>query len=234
MSAPSTFTQWLLGLPIPWLTGGTHGQAEARAWGGYTDEVIAKLKSAAKCSLITAAPSDAVPHIGSERGIIQGAGESDDAYRARVAKAWETWGIAGTAYAVLLGLRFLDGTAPATSNAVITNNGIIYTLDGSDGLVITDAGINPAMSGSPPWWTMDDVTDFGSRFVVILSYDPASIDADRINRVRQEINRWKAARATCMQIIALTSGRVWGYPKTTWGHAGVKWQTSSNLVYYSP
>jgi hypothetical protein len=93
---------------------------------------------------------------------------------------------------------------------------------------------------SGPTWVCEG-TDFWSRFDVIFSPVPASWNptppgatSDEINRIRLAIQQWKPAFATVNRIVALVSGKIYGYPASqVWGAGTGNWGSVSS-TYYVP
>jgi hypothetical protein len=142
-----------------WLAGDRGGAALQRALGDVKDEQVERLLAGVKARFPERAPYDALELLGRERQIDRGIGESSANYAARIQNAWELWTRAGTAYAVLLGLR--DGGFPGARIQVV--RGREYRLDASGNLVVYQlpAGV----------WTIDPSNPaFWSKFTVLWSY----------------------------------------------------------------
>lgn len=185
---PTSITEWLQNLPIPWLVAGLNGTADVTSYGTVIDQQIALTKLAIKARFPDDAPADALVHIGHERGLIQGgsiagSSESNADFATRLKTAWDTaWPYAGTPLAILLQLYY---SLSYTNVAIVQQNGLVYTLttppnaDPTTSLVISNADLltapaapqPPATKTIPvgnPWWRFDDNTDFCSRFAVIF------------------------------------------------------------------
>jgi hypothetical protein len=66
----------------------------------------------------------------------------------------------------------------------------------------------------------DNNTDFCSRFAILFPTPPTGypFNATDLARLQATIKKWRPAKATCVGINVLTSGRMWGWPATqTWG-----------------
>lgn len=184
---PSSITEWLQNLPIPWLVGGSNGRAEVTAYGGVVDAEIATLKVATKARMPDYAPdAAALAHIGAERGIFRGPAETSASYAARLKAAWDNWSRAGNAPELLLALWFA-GWEGAT---LVTQNGLRWYVVGTPvpagayntdlvagdlcGLLATalTSGATPSQTPIPAgqaWWVFDSNTANASRFAVILN-----------------------------------------------------------------
>lgn len=164
MANPTTLTEFLQNLPIPWLCGNPEGQANAGAIGQVLDDQVDQLRQAVKAHMPTLAPADALPHIASERGLIQGPGESNSAFALRLQDAWDEWVWAGTWLGVLAQLQLSLGYASGNF-IIVQQSGLAYSLTGTvsstdpstwpTNLVTTTLGTNQNLSGSPPWWRFD-------------------------------------------------------------------------------
>ncbi len=239
MSAPTTITEWLRSLKIPWLVGGENGSADVGAYGGVLDAQVALIKEAVKARMPTEAPSDALQHIGNDRGLIQGGQysgypESDEDFAERLRLAWDnSWPYAGTPLGIF---KQLWDTLQYDYPIIIQQNGLIYTWDTTTVTVdtaaelIADATPYPTplytktIPAGEPWWRFDDKTDFCSRFMVLFwnggpgwwtdvqetLTESTAPSLNEVNTMRSIISRWKNAESTCMGIYVHISGEVWG------------------------
>jgi hypothetical protein len=188
--APANFTEWLQNLPIPWLTAGAVGSKWATATGTVVDTYVGYMKQGIKARMPDFAPTDALPHIGADRKLIQGPNESNASFVARLVDAWGEWSRAGQARGVLEQLAYYT-----QSNAAIwvQQNGNAYTLssmptagtDPTSLVVQTNLSTLPetlSSSASPyrtipagtPWWFFDSNTDLCNRFAIIYPSWPFS------------------------------------------------------------
>jgi hypothetical protein len=134
------------------------------------------------------APSDALAHIGGDRGLIQGPHESDANFRIRLRYAWDDWARAGTFLELLVQLYW----AEFSGAVIVQQNGLYYTLTGSltagvdptanltignlSSLIVpltpfnviaeNHAGIIPA---NQQWFHFDGDTGFCSRFAIFFA-----------------------------------------------------------------
>lgn len=192
--------EWLRRLAIPWLVGREVGAADVTSYGTVIDDQIELTKEAVKARMPEECPSDALPYIGNERGLIQGGtvgsfSESDADFGLRLREAWDVWPYAGTPLSLLLQLYYTLGI----DNAVIVQqNGLFFTLGAvpefppltdylnysTTAALETDLPPDPTRTGFPwfaqtipagnPWWLFDNKTDLCNRFVVIF---PAPLPA---------------------------------------------------------
>ncbi len=189
MADPATIVQWLQKLPIPWLVSGIWGSKDVKSYGTFLDSQVDTLKDAVESRFPDKAPSDALTHVGGDRGLIQGPHESNSDFTIRLKKSWDSWSQAGTAGQLLLELYYYG----FHSAALIDQNGLIYTLNESstippsanqvDYVIISNAmtltiditssvDTTRSIPAGNPWWTIDFDTDFSSRFIVLFSGNP--------------------------------------------------------------
>jgi hypothetical protein len=179
---PNTYVEWLSGLPIPWLTN-TNGLNELQSYGSVLDGGVVTLNEAVKARFPDYAATDALAAIGNDRLLLRGPSESDSNYATRLKYAWDDWERAGTFLELLVQLYWTG-----FEGAVIAQqNGLVFSLSaaptaGEDPApllqVATPTTINSLTSMTSPtqpvvpagsnWWTIDQSTEFGSRFVVLL------------------------------------------------------------------
>lgn len=113
-----------------WLQGPL-GQRWLAGMGDLKDSVLADLKAAVKQRLSSYADPDALEAIGWERMIERAEGETDASYASRLASAWTSWELSGTAFGVLLAFD----AAGFTGMYVEIAGGKQYSLDGAKALV---------------------------------------------------------------------------------------------------
>lgn len=131
---PSSITEWLLNIPIPWLFAGPNGKAEWTGWGSILDFQTSLLRTAVKTRMPDYAVSGALPHIGGDRLLVQGPGESDSNFQIRLKTAWDDWARAGTPLELLVQLYWGGWTGAV----VVQQNGLAFTLSGAP-----TAGVDP-------------------------------------------------------------------------------------------
>jgi hypothetical protein len=126
-ASPQSFGEWLQNLPLSWLVSGPIGSKEAAANAAILDGQVALIKLATKAHMPGPAPSDALAHIGGDRGLEQGPAETDASFRVRLRTAWDSWSRAGTAVEMLTQLYF----AGFTGAVIAQQNGLLYSLSGA-------------------------------------------------------------------------------------------------------
>lgn len=87
---------------------GPWGTAWGASFGAEKDIVVTMAKLAVKSGFVLLAPEDALGRHGADVELIRYPIETDEAYRTRLAGAWDTWPWAGTATALLTVAAQLD------------------------------------------------------------------------------------------------------------------------------
>jgi hypothetical protein len=179
---PNTYVEWLTGLSIPWLTA-TNGLNELRSYGSVIDGGVVSLTDAVKARFPDYAATDALGEIGNDRLLLRGPSETDENYATRLKYAWDDWARAGTFLELLVQLHWtgFEGAVIAQQNGLVFSLSAAPTAgeDPTPLLVVnTPTTINSLTSMTSPsqpvvpagsnWWTIDQSTEFGSRFVVLL------------------------------------------------------------------
>lgn len=154
------FRDYLPNSAAPWLQG-PKGTAWNRAVGDVCDSVEDRVRAAVLARCPSRAMADAVLLAAAERGIERGAAESISSLAARVVKAWETWGWAGTPYGILSELRRVGYSTPR----IMSVRGKAHSLDSAGELVEVDL--------PPGSWAIDATQDFWSKFQVLFPMGPS-------------------------------------------------------------
>jgi hypothetical protein len=114
-------------LPIVWLASNPNGQGAAAAEGGLYDDQVDRLDQAVKQRMPDKCAADALPYVGDNSGLIQGAQESDLTFRARCKDKDAQWALAGTWGELLWQLYWTCGLE-AGSTFIVQQNGIATSL----------------------------------------------------------------------------------------------------------
>lgn len=120
-----SYTQWLLNLPIRWLTGNEVGQAYSKVYGTVTDRQAVRLNEAVKERMPTLCSSEALPYIATERNIIQGPDETEDHFRGRLENIWRVAPAMGKTVGLLTQLYYQG----YTDGYSIQSNGKMFQLN---------------------------------------------------------------------------------------------------------
>jgi hypothetical protein len=132
--ARTTFVDWYKTAPVPWLVSGPNGQREANTWPAVLDQLSVLLDTARKVAYPDYAPSDALPHLGGDRKLVQGPTESDANFRIRLKGVWDDWARAGTWLELLVQLYW----GGWTDIVIVQQNGLASYLTGAP-----TAGVDP-------------------------------------------------------------------------------------------
>jgi hypothetical protein len=200
------------------------GAALLKARGAQKDWLADALKQGVKARMPGAAPLDALPLIGRERGITRGRTETVDSYRARLRGAWEAWRWAGTPYGMLLAF-YWAGYRPTAGRVAIQTQGDAvaggrqFTLRADfdptvhtpeNALVIADLGV-VHLGGSPAELWPDFAVLFVGPILSAWIPTPPVDGSDEVDGIRDLISRWKPGHARCVKLV-VAGGPLWGYP----------------------
>jgi len=204
-------------------------------------------------SLPSFASTGALGLLGNDRLIDRGPSESDAAYAARLVAAPLLWRLAGTPLGLLLALSGagFSGMVVAQQNGLTWSLNATPVLADLANLVALPswvtrtekANANPPLpasaDGKPaiaaltiPWWTLDNPMDangnqYCARFAVVFpstATNPNLGVAANLTRIQGVISKWRPAKARCVGIWVVTSGKNWGDGhlygvSTNWGGA---------------
>lgn len=233
------FRTWLQPGTPTWLQG-LWGARWLQSLGQVKDEWADKLKQAIKVRLPGLAPLDALPYIGSERGLPQAPGEDPAVYAERLRTAWDTWPLAGTPLG-LLRILAIAGYYPIA----VQNKGYYYSVSSTTSPVVaTPLSIDVVYGGSYFRLDQDDGSNW-SRFLLV--FPTANIPSSwtniqqtltgatsptvtEVNAIRSLVAQWKPAKATFVEIVVITSGKLYGYPVRLYGDGGT-YGPSTSVVW---
>jgi hypothetical protein len=186
----NNYVQFYQQLPIPWLTQGPNGQAEGASWPSVLDGQVNLAKQAVKARLPSYAPVDALPYIGRDRRLLQGAAETTASFRVRLRDVWGQWSRAGTACGVLEQIAYFlqsNGAVWVQQNGLQQKLTAMPTpgVDPTSLMSITDTATlsTTLTSTSPPyrtipagtpWFALNPNTDFCNCFAIIVPSWPFS------------------------------------------------------------
>ncbi len=199
------------GLAPPWLLR-PKGATFLGALGDGMDFVAVSAKEAVKARMPELCPTDALPHIGEERGIERGLAEGYDSYRARLISAWDIWAYGGTPLGLLRALLASGFTA-----VIKAQSGIQCRLDSSGNLVTGTMSGTIHLGGSPELWS-DIAIDVVQPFPWAWRYSPWNVPGDDsvyVAHMRALILAWKAAHSRVVRFRAV-DGALWDEP--SWNH----------------
>lgn len=194
------------------------GQSFTRGYAQLKDAAIAAAKQAVFERMPDRASPEGVELIAGERQLDIGINEDLETFRARIKNAWEQWQYAGTAFGVLLALRY----GGYENVSIIVHNGKYYSLDGNADLIVEDApgGI---LATNPDWWNVFSLV-FPNPLPSWWSPSVPSEFSDEMENIRRLVKLWKAGHAIFDSIKIHQSGLMWGFPATIeWGGSGLVW-----------
>ncbi len=195
----------------------------------YTDEAF-----------LGAAPSDALPIIGAERGLDRSPLESEASFRRRLQSAWDIWRWAGTPFGMLLAL-YRAGYTPTSGKVVIrTQKGYQHELrpdfdpdlhKPEESVITTNIG-TAHLGGSPELWSQFEVLFAPPPPPAWLPTPPADSSVE-VNTIRALIRKWKPAHAQCVSLQAAYR-ELWDYPKEPWEPTTEVWDEPGANVLWTP
>lgn len=241
-------------LSAPWLRDGT-GERLMWTFGTMVDARMEKVLQGTNAGMPTRAQPDALTQLGVDVLISQGPNESTTAYARRVQRAFETWQLAGSPFALLGQLAAFLAPSPPPLR-IVTDSGHWYTLEAGVFSVLPPDARPPATASNwiwdantgtywPRFWVIIDCT--GGPYTQTQVYGDGStygdghlwgatdIVAGDIIGIQQLIALWKPAHATCTNIILDFTGHFQptgsgaGYPNGTWNYWANRWQPAAYI-----
>jgi hypothetical protein len=164
--AAGPFEAWVRGLRISWLKG-AKGQAIAGAFARVMGDLSVAWADRAQLQHFPAdCEAEALPLLGSERGLPQGPTETDADYRIRLTQAIPLWRRAGSPLGLLLALHY-EGFSGAV---IVQQNGCYFELTDPDPIspVQTKGDLGERPVDGHPWWTFDNDDAWCSRFAILF------------------------------------------------------------------
>lgn len=180
----SDFIDYQLAHAPPWLLG-PWGEKLMRLLGQAKEDQSERTKLAVKARFIDLAPPDAIPDLGKDRVMLRAPGEADDAYRERLARAFDIWPTAGTE----TGLLELFRVAGATNVTITEDQDVAGALGHWARFSIYVAEPHPFTR--PARWGFFKFGD-GTRW--------GFGDGAAIDYARNVVRRWKPAHTRCVGI----------------------------------
>jgi hypothetical protein len=215
----------------PWLQGPNGGAFQAEL-GGAKDEVLdrARLGVLARMpgkmlreqdAAQVEAPSDALDHIGADRGTPRAPGESDAAFALRLLAVWTTNQYLGGPYGLL---KALDDYGYVSVN-LLYDNGRHWHLSG--GVLVAGAASTMITRGRPGFmFDADELLGaMWSRFGLLFTADAANLSGSAGQAILNSIvERWRAAATTYLGAWVILAGGTWDWPTTQlWDDVGDVW-----------
>lgn len=193
--------------------------------GGVKDDMLDRARQAVLVNLLGTGPADALPSVGAERQLPQGAGETDEDYAERMRTAWDApdgWSFAGSHGSLLRALvraGFPDG---------VTGTNILQT---TKRYAYLDTGA--VVYGTKSGWTFGDARRW-NRFGIVFGADVAglTVGSPLANTLNSTVALWKPAKALYVGAWVMVSGVAWGWPLgITWGQLGLTWGASGTVRF---
>lgn len=191
----------------PWLRD-VWGVAWGTALGLIKDGFLGLFESAVQARFVRSAPPDAYGHIGADRKIERGPGESEVSYVKRIAKPFSAWRWAGTDK----GIRDVLSAIGLTSVIRRNNQWAVDWFTGQSKwwrqwvLLTVHPWASDGVWGDPGVW--GDGGTWGS-----------TATPQETSFVRRMVKLWKSSHAKT-EVIVILDGELWGYPEGTWGDSG--------------
>lgn len=211
------FAEWILEIAPPWLLG-DNGKTFLRSIGTFTDVHLDGLRQAVRARFVRLAPVDALSKVGWERLLERAPSESDNAYRTRLASAWDLHQLDGTVAGIKEMFRPL-GVDPSGVRVLDERStlGANERLFSSRFWIVVDNGYHP-WTAAPSW----DVP--GAAWAdpePVRTWD-STATVDELAFMRREIRRVKDAHGFPVEVVVVLVPRVWS-SSGTWDPVGVQW-----------
>ena len=196
----STYREWRPTLQ-PSALRGPWGTAWAQGHGELEDACLALAKDAVLQGFVLSAPADSLSRHGADAGLARGPSETDDAYRARIAGAWEAWQWAGTRYGITVALGLLGYGYPS----VWSYRELPPDTDTSrwSRVVVVYRGL-PAWDGTATW-DGTDTWDSVRSPDALEGYTEADIAPD----LRRALRKWVNARDVVDRVVVAYGSLLW-------------------------
>lgn len=201
----SNYSEWLPKLLPRWLTR-TWGLRWHQTLGATADVLVARAKTAVYVRGAQdpegrgrEVPVDGLAFAGADRVIERLPGESDDAYRARIVGAWETWRLAGTRPGITYGVELLGYGIPA----IWTQR--VLPRPGPSGMWARMTLVFPgfaAWDGDAVW----EEFDWDSRLYQEIE---SNLTATARTRLRRTLRQWINARDHVSAVIVGFGSTLW-------------------------
>lgn len=184
---------------------GPRGLAWVGVVAGRVDELVTNARTSAKLDLPAHTLDEALPYVGADRVIARAPGEDLDAYRARLAGAWESWSWVGTRYGIARAVGLLDvGTPQVDTVRRIPPTGWP--------LATRWAFIRLTFPGRAAWGARWGTFKWGAR--ILFPIEDMS-DAEARALLRPVLRQWIGSRDRVLDVTISTGGNLWG--RIRWG-----------------
>lgn len=180
---------------------GTWGQAWAGAHGALKDALVERARQAVLAGAITRTPADGLARLGADADLERVPSESGDAWRDRIAGAWESWSWAGTPYGITLSVGLLGYGYPSVWS---------YRQLPPDSNVTRWARVLVYFRGLPAWdaggiWDGEGVWDDARDADAIEAFS-----ADTVRpQLRRVLRQWVNARDVVDRVVIAFGSLLW-------------------------
>jgi hypothetical protein len=225
------FREWQVLNAPPWLQGPNGGAWQAE-FGGAKDEVLDRARLGVLARMPgkipreqgapdVEAPSDALDHVGADRGMPRAPSETDPDFATRLLGVWGANQYLGGPYGLL---KALSDYGFVGANLIYDNGRYWYLSSG----VLTAGTLGVMVTRARPGWMFDADLLLGanwSRFGLLFPTDAANLaGVQGPALLNATVERWRSAASTYMGSWVVLAGGVWGWPPTaTWGAMGADW-----------
>jgi hypothetical protein len=207
----------------PWLRG-PNGKKFLEETGAEKDVQLDRARQSVLANFPDQGPADALPLIGADRVLPQGAGEATADYQERLRTAWdgvEGWAFAGSHGGLLRALARGGFPTGLASGAIIIQRTKRYSY-----LVGTSA-TGTVTFGTHTGWTFDTTPPkISNQFGILFAADVAGLAdgtplAEQLNDI---VRTWKPAKARFMGTRIFLAGPWWDFPfGVAWDDGGRNW-----------
>jgi hypothetical protein len=213
-----------------------YGARYLAALGGQIEVHVQRTRESVFARMPQFAPLDALPKIGTERGLPQGLSETTAAYRVRLQNAWQEWQQGGLYWGLLARLSEMGYPNVYICTELGQVAGPGATLTTSPAFTVINTGVALYTPYSyftclTPTQISDNLGAYWSNFVVIfypvpgtwtnVVNPPTTSTAPTTNEVEliwSVINAWKPAFSFCSGVVAdlsVAPARTFDFPSAT-------------------
>ncbi len=220
----STYREWQPSLH-PTSLAGRWGSAWGAALGAEKDRLLGLAREAVTVRGLPEGDRAALDAGGADRGIPRLAGEGLDAYRDRLAGAWESWSWAGTSYGIALAVGLLGYGTPVVRPVRYWHPATARPW----------AMIRVVFTGRLTWgcWRWGSVTSDGPRWGSRFKQGAEDVPAATLRaQLRPLLRQWIGARDRVESVRIAWGSILWG--RARWGAFAWGAGTAPSVVLSAP